>query len=438
MTGTPPIRFLNHASFLVSSAAATLLVDPYLFGPAFNNGWDLVWDGVTYEGLDRVTHIWFSHEHPDHFSPPFLQSIPAARRAAITVLYQQTPDKRVVEFCRGLGFAVAELPDGAPYRLDPCFIVRCGRAPLYDSWLEIVVDGLTILNLNDCILNSREKLAPIVRAVRRPDVLFSQFSYASWHGNPDEPQRRRNVATALLERLRLQCEMLQPRVIVPFASFIYFSHAENAFMNDAVNTPRAAFDFLRANVKAEPMVLVPNQLWDGKNTGAAGANVETWMRHFDEAHARPPRTAPQASEAEIIRASAAFLRRVRERNSPTLMRLLSDVGIVPPLTLFVWDLDKTYRFSYRDGLTEAPADAGPDLSLGSDSLVFLFGHDFGADTLSVNGRFRASPAGRARFLRAFAVPMLNNMGRFANLSFLKTAIEPAFIRQGLQMLGVFR
>jgi UDP-MurNAc hydroxylase len=434
VTGVAPIRFLNHASFLVNGAAATLLIDPYLFGPAFNNGWDLVWDNVPYEGLARVTHIWLSHEHPDHFSPPFLQSIPAALRQRITVLYRETPDKRVVDFCRQLGFATVELLDRRPYRIEPGFIVRCGHVPLYDSWLEIELGGLTILNLNDCLLNTRPKLERVVRVVRHPDVLFSQFSYASWHGNPDEPQRRRTSAAAILERLRLQCEMLRPAIVVPFASFIHFSHAENAFMNDAVNTPRTVFDFLRANTASQPVFLVPNETWNGRSTDRATAGADAW---FVAARARSPRSSAPIPEEQIGRACDAFLKRMRARNSPTLLRLLLSLRVIPALTLFVWDLDKTYRFSYRDGLTELAGGAA-DIALGSDSLAFLFNFDFGADTLAVNGRFRATAAGRRKFLRAFAVPILNNMGRFVNASFLRTAVEPAFVRQGLGMLGVFR
>ncbi len=437
MTGVAPIRFLNHASFLVNGAAATLLIDPYLFGPAFNSGWDLVWDNVTYEGLDRVTHIWFSHEHPDHFSPPFLQSIPAERRRHITVLYQETPDKRVVDFCRQLGFTVVELPDRRPYRLEPGFSVCCGQVPLYDSWLEIELGGLTILNLNDCLLNTRRKLERVVRAVRRPDVLFSQFSYASWHANPEEPRRRRKSAAAILERLRLQCDMLRPAIVAPFASFIHFSHAENTFMNDAVNTPRTVFDFLRTNTASQPVFLVPNETWDGRSTDRAAAAVEAWMARFAAAQARTPRNSAPVPADQVERACDAFLKRMRTRNSPALLRLLSSLGIIPTLTLFVWDLGKTYRFSYRDGLTELPGGAA-DVALGSDSLAFLFNFDFGADTLAVNGRFRATPAGRRKFLRAFAVPILNNMGRFVNASFLRTAVDPTFVRQGLGMLGVFR
>lgn len=433
-----PIRFLNHASFLVSTAKSSLLIDPYLFGPAFNNGWDLVWRDVAYEGIDEVTHIWFSHEHPDHFSPPFLNSIPAGRREKITVLYQETRDKRVVSFCRSLGFTVIELANQTAYEIDSTLNVLCGQVPPYDSWLDINIDGLKVLNLNDCILDTRDKLLKVAGVVGHTSILFSQFSYANWLSNPDEPQTRQRFATGMLERLRLQCEVLQPKIIVPFASFVFFSNVENIYMNDSVNQPKEICNFLQKNTKSLPVFLIPNQTWDGEKVSDNEANIRAWMGRFSTAHSRPLREPLPVSEEEVKRACSFFMRRMRDRNSRSLIWLLSRVGIIPEITFFVWDLEKAYRFSYLRGLVDEPRrDAhAVDISLGSDSLVFLFTADFGADTLYVNGRFHASVAGRARFLRAFAVPILNNMGRFVDASIVKTFMEPGFIRQGLRTIGI--
>ena len=38
----PFITFLNHASFIVQINNIKILVDPYLFGSAFNDGWNLL------------------------------------------------------------------------------------------------------------------------------------------------------------------------------------------------------------------------------------------------------------------------------------------------------------------------------------------------------------------------------------------------------------
>ena len=67
------VTLINHACVKIALGDAVILCDPWLSGPAFNNGWDLLIktpmgiDGV----MAGVTHIWVSHEHPDHFVPKF-------------------------------------------------------------------------------------------------------------------------------------------------------------------------------------------------------------------------------------------------------------------------------------------------------------------------------------------------------------------------------
>ena len=36
------IRWVNHASYVLTARDVRLMTDPWLFGSAFNNGWDLI------------------------------------------------------------------------------------------------------------------------------------------------------------------------------------------------------------------------------------------------------------------------------------------------------------------------------------------------------------------------------------------------------------
>lgn len=79
------IEFINHASVLISEGDVALLTDPWYSGPAFHKGWKLLAETPEAEVdrlLDRVTHIWLSHEHPDHFSVGFFKTHGAKLRAA--------------------------------------------------------------------------------------------------------------------------------------------------------------------------------------------------------------------------------------------------------------------------------------------------------------------------------------------------------------------
>src|SRR5262245_14431114 len=107
------IEWVNHASFVIRAGNACIILDPWIEGSVFDESWSLLSPSVfKYSDFEEITHIWFSHEHPDHFFPPNLMRIPAVIRSRIRIVFQTTIDRRVVSFCRKLGFAeVVELPE---------------------------------------------------------------------------------------------------------------------------------------------------------------------------------------------------------------------------------------------------------------------------------------------------------------------------------------
>ncbi len=93
----PTIRWVNHASFVLNSDGVAVLADPWLTGPAFNFGWSLLTPtSGAMPDFEAITHIWISHQHPDHFSPRDLRGIPPERKREITILYQMTRDHLLV------------------------------------------------------------------------------------------------------------------------------------------------------------------------------------------------------------------------------------------------------------------------------------------------------------------------------------------------------
>jgi hypothetical protein len=132
------IQFYTHACFSVENEDAILLNDPYLNGTAFNDGWDLIEDNVVFDRFtEKKLFIYYSHEHPDHFSIPFLKSINKEIRNEITIIFQKTRDKRVKSFLENQGFAVLELDDRAKAKISNDFFITIGQVPFYDSWAFI-------------------------------------------------------------------------------------------------------------------------------------------------------------------------------------------------------------------------------------------------------------------------------------------------------------
>jgi UDP-MurNAc hydroxylase len=65
--------------------------------------------------------------------------------------------------------------------------------------------------------------------------------------------------------------------------------------------------------------------------------------------------------------------------------------------------------SVVDGFATVPA-ASADVTMHSSSLSFIFNQPFGYDTLTVNGRFEATPEGFGKMTKSLAIGSLNAMG----------------------------
>jgi hypothetical protein len=407
------IEWVNNASFILESGAVRLICDPWLEGTIFNRGWKLL--SVTklrYEEFAGITHIWLSHEHPDHFSPPTLKAIPEEHRKNITVLFHHTKDKRVLHVCKAFGFKTQELVEWEPVELAPDFTLLCGRQGLIDSWMAVFAEGKTLLNMNDCVFDYPKELAAIQDKVGKVDVLLSQFSYANWVGNPDDHACHREHAEKKRREIREHIERFQPATFVPFASFIYFSHAENFFMNSAVNRIRDVYEFVTRELKVPAVVLYPGDVWP---VGAARDSREAILQYeldLDRIKRAPRETTPSVPLAKLQQAAHAFILKSSHRNTRFLLKALS------PSVVRLRDLGVDVELSYRHGIVEVQGKQ-PDIILSSDSLLYCLRYDWGGECLAINGRYEIpSRANPQWFFWTFRVPAHNRAGNTLNFRFL--------------------
>jgi hypothetical protein len=432
------IRFVNHASFVVESGGVSLLCDPWISGTVFHQGWSLIAE-QDHAGLDEVDYIWFSHEHPDHFSISFLRSIPEHRRPQITILYQTMPDGRVASFCRQMGFAVKELTHAREEDLGGGIRIVCGKIPFYDSWLYIETPDYRILNTNDCILESPARLKLIQPHVDRCDILFTQFSYANWQDSRDNRKARQDLAQEKLRRIALQSEMFHPRFIVPFASFCYFSHVENEFMNADINMPVDVVNFVADHCDADPVLLIPDERWDGLTPKHNGPALEWWAKQYSQALSRE-KTMPGKSVPfmDLCLKADGAMRRVRQRNNYAIVTALQRLGITRRLEFHLTDSGQAVSFDWIGGLQLLGAPSLHAIEIHSESLAFIFDNDFGIDTVNVNARFEGSIRDKKRMIALFSVLELNNTGRCLKFSDGLKLVNPALVQQGLRTIGLSR
>ena len=407
------ITFINHACVKLALGDVVILCDPWLSGAAFNQGWDLlIKTPLTLDAvMEGVTHIWVSHEHPDHFVPKFFSDISAAYAATVPVLFQETRDKRIRSFLEGRGFTVTELPNRRPQAVGSVR-VTCGVSDFYDSWLHVSDGTSSVLNLNDCAGGDEGELRGIARLVGPLDVLLTQFSYAAWKGGRENAHFRELAAKRKLETITAQIKALKPRYVVPFASFVYFSNEENSYLNDHINRPDDAAAAITAT-GAQPVILYPRDRWtvgEPYNDGAARAAYRGVYAEIGALPLRKPGDSVPFDQLE--REFEAYRTGIFERNSAGLIRFLRRVpllGAFHPVAIRLTDLDTTVSISIVDGFAIAPA-AREDVAMHSSSLSFIFKNPFGFDTLTVNGRFEATPKGFGKMTKSLAVGSLNAMG----------------------------
>lgn len=419
------LTFVNHASFYITNDSSLLLIDPWVEGAVFNNGWSLLDTSTSNDALvrevaaqNRQTFIWYSHEHPDHFSVSFIKRLKQQSFGKLTILFQKTKDKRVAGFLRKNGFDVVECAPGARQVLDEALALTVFPYSDGDSFCLIQSHDKHILNLNDCALASaeacesvRKKIAPLAPNI---DILFTQFGYANWVGNPFEPGLRRQAAAEKRQRISLQMAAFKPAITIPFASFVSFASVENNYLNDYQNSAYTIRQWATLSSATETVrFMKPHDVID---LSSASASSMSRMSHAAVAHweqlgsrTREPLPAePSVSAADVIAAFERY-RQAVAGNLPVLPYVLEKCGLIKPLLLQIPDLGLTLRCSYVDGCTETGFSAAYDVSMTSPSALFLFSNEYGFNTTHVNGRFRTTSAEALQRFSRFFMPQ--NLGR---------------------------
>ena len=425
------IEFVNHASFILEYNGTRIINDPWLFGSAFNDGWDLICDYEFDVGrFGELQYVWVSHEHPDHFSPSTLKSIPEEFRERITFLFQSTKDHKVIEFCAGLGFQIQELPHEKRVILRNGLKVTCGNVPFFDSWILYGCNGLKILNINDCVVDGEGVASDIRKVTGTIDLLLTQFSYAGWKGNVADKRLRETSAASKLAVMQTQIRAFDPEWTIPFASFNYFSHEENRYLNDSINKPQDAVDAI-AEAGSTPILLYPTDSWRVGDPWDNDRSLESYHPDYDLS-VKPFHTSETVPEVELIKSANSYIGRIRSRNNRLLMRAIRRIpltGFLGPLKILVYDLDAVYEFSFEEGLVLMDTHEIYDVKMHSSSLSYIFRFDWGYDTLMVNGRFEADMRNFNKMTKTFSLGTLNNTGRFINLRLLiDTTFLYAFAR----------
>ncbi len=382
------IAFVGHASILVNAGPVHLLMDPWLRGEVFNESWALHPEPVLSEqDLAGVTHIWISHEHPDHLNMPTLKGIPEDLRSRITVLFQNHYSDEIVKILASLRFKdVVELPRARFVTIAPEVEIYCRQVGHLDSSLAVRAEGKVVLNVNDCDLPVAT-MRSMSRDLGAVDVLLDQFSIAGWPGNANDISRKEESRNRVMRKFMQDIETLRPRYVVPFASFVRFSHRENAHMNLQVNT---IDDVMKRVDPSQLVVMYPGDRWDpaGPFPGTRRA-VEAYREDFGRIKDLPTRTHEVVALEKVLATVEKRLQDMRRRYHDVLLRW------IPPVTFYLEDLERALEVDVRRGVHEISLERSDCMvCLSSQAMWNTFAYRWGLPTLGVSGRMTLNPPER--------------------------------------------
>ncbi len=419
------IKLINHASVKFEFDHVKILTDPWYEGSVFHKGWKLIHKQTEEEIVNSiidVSHIYISHEHPDHFSPSFFLNSKIKnilQQNNVKILFQETKDRRVLNFLKKKGYEVIEILNNKFFNINENIKIKIIKFGYIDSSLIIETKDTKILNLNDCPLNKIDEIEKFKKKYGEFDVLLSQFSYAAWKGGKENSNYRKIAAKEKINTLINQYKILKCKYVIPFASFIYFSNKLNNYMNDHINDPKKLYEEIKNEAKV--IIMSPNEKQDLLNLKQNLNSINFWHEKYQKINNFPLDEFTNTINFNVLDDEyQKYKKKIYNLNSKLMIFMASKIKFLKffqPINIFLIDHKKNYEFSLINGLKIIDEEK-TDIKMHSESLHFIFKNDFGFDTLTVNGCFESTKDGFIKSTKSFALGSLNSMGLKLNLKLL--------------------
>lgn len=406
------LKFLNHASYFLESDKSILLFDPWYEKGAFNNGWQLYYQNTKNKEVieylvnsEKFVYIWLSHEHSDHFNISFIKTLKIYNLKVI-FLFHQTIDKRVINFLKKNNFKVLECKNGKVIKIDSMITIITYRYSRLDSLCLTSFGEINILNINDCVIKNQSQAKKVFSQfpVRKKniDILFTQFGYADWVGRKIDIDYRKNCAIEKLERIYNQDQVFKPKIIIPFASFMFFSKEDNHYMNYEQNGIREIRESkILSTIQQKINFLKPNQLIEFKQNYRKEIIRNSkeaeyfWGNLIKEVKVKKFKLfIPETVEFEkIIQIGNEYISKTNKETFfiSYLSELLNKLNI-KSLLIHIYDIKKSFSLSYVNGFKKIDNMSlkNYDISIHSNEIYFILKNEFGWNTINVSGAVRVN------------------------------------------------
>jgi len=374
------IKFINHACFQIIRDKHSILVDPWFSGKVFNNSWALLEDtDIKSLDLSNLTHIFLSHEHPDHLHWGTLKQIREACKQKIEVFMPSRGNDNVESTMNKMGFEYREFEPFNTYRTNKHDFSFSFFKKNHDSAIVFEIDEKIIFNKNDCEFSAGE-LSLIKEKYLggcNIDILFSQFSLAGYYGNREDTMSLNAAKQKHITDLVEAHSSLDPELTVPFASFIRFCRKENSYLNDYIVGLTEVIGAL-----GHDKIFVPYYLEDIPEIATEEeslTNCKRWKEKFKEEIQKLPDPSPDISQ-QILETSFKKFQTENKRNR--------HLAPSDDFKVKILDTNKFCTFNFHNSeisFSEEPHKACAEVS--SHDLDCLFKFPWGADTMNITACF---------------------------------------------------
>ena len=268
-------------------------------------------------------------------------------------------------------------------------LVSCGAI---DSSLIIETEDYYHINLNDCdFVNSELLRIKKILTNKKKIIIYLQFSYAAYRSDEEWLKK---AAEFKLKNLLNVYKIFNADLIIPFASFVYFSSSENfrlnKYMNNVENTSKSLNDnninhcFLSPNFHE---IEIEKLIYDKSIRNEAITNsIDFWDHKFRNIKPKNETNIIQKIPDEIKK---EFLSKIKKNNSIYLLfiiRFLSFKYFFGDIIIYLSDTKETYILNFFKIVKDnSISQSKIDIQMLSRRLFFIIKYSYGIETLSSNG-----------------------------------------------------
>ena len=241
-------------------------------------------------------------------------------------------------------------------------------------------------------------------------MLATQFSFANWTGNKGDMSLRQKAKANTFYELEKIFKVLEPKSIVPFANFSYFSHEENSYLNEHAITFEELFNrFDNQNF----CVLGKNDTWHKERKNNNEDACKYWENKKQIALSLAKIKTRHVSYESLCEEHNNMTSKLAKNNDlQGLKKQLLAISSYRPSFIFLEDLNIAVRFDiFNEIKIENRLIEKCDIIMSSESLYNVMKNKWGFGTLMINGRFQANYKTFHNFVLQTRLYYMNNIGK---------------------------